>query len=89
MISIIHQIIKTNTGTDKYFFYLRKFAQFSKQFNIILMVYFKVLTRCWKQTLLGWTGTFCHLLFAGRRTEIRSRTSDIVNISLKIRFLCN
>ena len=84
MISIIHQIIKTNTGTDKFFFYLRKFTQFSKQFNLIFMVYFKVLTRGWKQTLSGWTCTFCHLLFAGRRAEIRRRTAHVMNISFEI-----
>ena len=86
-ILIIHQIIKPDTRTDKYFFHTRKHPQLFQQGNVILMVYFQILTWFWEQALFRRTGSLRHLLFACRCTEIRRRSPDIMDIPFKVRFL--
>ena len=85
---ICQQIIKPDTGSDKDLFYLRKFSQLSEKSNVITVVCPEIFAGFREQALFMGTCPLCQLLFTGRETEIGCRPSHIVNVPLKIRFLC-
>ena len=86
---VCHHIIKTNSGTDEYFFDTGEFPELSKQRNIICMIYGKIAARFRKKTLPVLTDTFGQLLLTGRLSKIRCRSTHIMDISLKIRNFCH
>ena len=53
------------------------------------MVYLKIFTWCWEQTLFIWTRSLGQLLLTCWRSEICCWTTNIMDIPLKFWILCN
>ena len=78
------KIIIPYAAADKYLFYSADLPQLAQKLKIIAVVNLGVRADTGIKTLAVAAGAFCQLLLTGRLSEIGSRPSDIVNISLKI-----
>ena len=83
-ILIIDQIIKTYSGTDKYFFHFWNLPQFPEQGQVIRVINVQVFTGSWKQALFLRAYAFRELLLTGRMPEICRRPSHVMDIALKV-----
>ena len=83
VIRICHYVVKTDSGTYKYFFDFREFSETSQKLQIVFMIHFQVFARRREKALPMFTCPMCELFFAGRISEICGRTSYIMNISFK------
>ena len=84
VVLVVQQIIKSNPRTDKYLFDLGELFDFLDKLYVFGVVGNKIFARCGGEAFSRCTNAVLKLLFAGRIAEIRRRTADVVNISLKI-----
>ena len=87
LVLVIHQIVKSDTRADKHLFNLWQCTKLSKQLYIVAVVNNQVGTRLRKQALLCRACSPCELLFTCRLSEIGCRSSNIMDITLKILIL--
>ncbi len=83
VIGVGHDIIKTDSRTDKYLFNTRQSSEFSQQFKIVRMIDCQIGAGLRKQTLFLRTNAVFQLFLTGSVTEICCRPADIVNIPLE------
>ena len=85
---VCQHIIETDTRTDEHLLHLWNGPQFAQQGNIIAVIRTNILAWFREKALPVWTCALRQLLFAGRETEVCGRAAYIVDIALKVRFLC-
>ena len=85
---VCQHIIKADTGPDEYLLYLGQVPEFPQKCNIITVVRLKVPARFREQALAARACALCQLLVAGREPEVCRGAAHIVDISFKIRLLC-
>ena len=83
LVPILKQIVIPYTRTYKNLFDLRQLAQGAQDIKIFLMVGFKSRTGLGRKTFFALAQSPFKLTAARRRSEVRSRSADIMYISLK------
>ena len=89
IILIQHKVIKTDSGTHKYLFYIWKAAELSQKRQIIRMRHFEIGTWLWAQALPVLADSGAKLLLARGLPEIGCRPAHIMNVSFEILILCD
>ena len=83
VIPIRHQIVKSDTGTDKDLFHTGNCLNGLQQSDILAVIDHQIFTRGRSEAFAIGANARLFLLFAGGCTEICRGTADIVDISLK------
>ena len=83
------QIIKSDTGTDKDFLHLGQLSQLPENVQIFRMVGVNCRTNLRSKAFLALAKSLCQLLFTRWSTEVCRRSTNIMNIALKVGHFCN
>ena len=87
VVSVLDKIIKADSAADKHFFYTFDFAQTAKDIKIFRVRNLHVRAGLGCKAFSVFAQAQLFLLFAGRKPEIRSGSSDVADISLKTRIV--
>ena len=87
VIFVVHQIVKTDSGADKYLFDFWYLLDLFDQLDILFVICFKIFARCGRKAFSVRANTAFKLFIAGWIAEISCRTANVVDITLEIRHL--
>ena len=83
LIRVEHHVVEADAGSDKHFFHFWQLPNRPKYIEIFPVVSNQVGAGFRVETLSVFAGTDFQLLFAGRRSEIGSRTADVVDVAFE------
>ena len=85
VVTVLDKVIVANAGAHENFLNVLYLPHFPEYRKILGVIHFHIRTGRRSKTFLPLAESAFYLLFAGRETEIRSRSSHVMNISLEVR----
>ena len=89
LIRVEHHVVEADAGTHENFFHLWQLSDRPKYVEVFPVVRDQVWTWFRGEALPVFAGTDFQLLFAGRRSEIGSRTTDVMDVAFEFGVFCH